>query len=171
MSDETMKDFVHRMHDNGFLVGCAACYMDESEVRKAIKFGFDVFGSGGHMNEFVGNTIKQIGDVDFSDFKQNGSIETVDGSLVMQNGATLQGGDVSQSPKTYFFLKSLLRIKFKGTLKIWMSGVHANTYTVTSDGNDYEFFSDLGIETSFSLWITSVGETTIHSIEYHGSVC
>ena len=173
LSDDTLKEFVYSMHNDGYLVGTAACYyLQWEKIQRVIDLGFDVFGSDGEMNDFVGNTYRQIGDVDFSDFDLYGSYSTDGGDLILQNSAYIRGGDVNSEPKVNFLCKSLLRIKFTGTLRVWMAGSHSkNDCDVISDGTKYLTFSDFGIEKPLSFYLTSIGETRVHYIEFNGSVC
>lgn len=174
LTDSELKTFVYTMHDKGFIVGAATCYMLEwQKIQRVVDLGFDVFGSDGEMNDFVGNTIHQIGDIDFSDFNLHGSYSTDSGDLILQDSSFIHGGDISSEPKVNFLCKSLLRIKFAGTLRVWVAGSHNknNNVEVTSDGTKYLTFSDFGIEKPFSFYLTSIGETRIHYIEFNGSVC
>lgn len=170
LSDADMHEFVTKMHKNGYIVGMAANYTNEANARKAIKFGFDAFASGHHMNPFEGNLHHLCGDVTWDDFtisENNSSV--VDGNLVLQNNGYIQGGDENT---IHYLSKMNLLVKFNGTLNIYLSGSGSGgVQQVTSDGTKYEFFSDYGIEKATSFTITSVGETTIYGLQFDASKC
>lgn len=158
-----LDSFIAKMHERGYLVGVAATYQSESEVRDFFRRGGDVAAAGHEVNPFEPNYECVDIDGDPSQFITTGTIEG--GVVTLINGETLKYASEGVIPLG----KGSLTTRFEGTLRITFGSKGART--ITSDGQEYIVITDYYLGQNTDLTVTAKADTVITALCYKTSKC
>ena len=162
-TDEQLTDIVNTLHENGFFIAYAGCYLNESQNQRLRKLGFDFSGSGWQINDFEsGNICHLVGDIGFDKFTTTGVADAE--KIILTNGNTvIPNADISSQ----FLSGGSLHITYNGTLHIKMGDYIDED--IISDGTHEMWFSTYFISQAPVFTLTAVGDVTINSIVYKAS--
>lgn len=161
--DGVLELFIKEMHQNMFLVGIAAVYQTEEEVRDCFKTGVDFAAAGHEVNPFAHNYEIFDLDADVSQFTTNGVISDNIANLAEGDSIECGSNDVIPMGKAY------LTIRFSGTIDVNFGSV--GNRTITSDGTQTVVVSDYLLRNDTHLKITSRSNVVITSLTYKTSKC
>ena len=164
-SESSLVDIIETLHAKGYIIGFQDSYISEAQANKYIQLGFDVCATTWNINDIeCGNLWNVSGDVNFSDFDTNGTVNN-DGNLVLTNGQYVRKWGFPQK----FLVGIVVYARFSGTLKVNMSGNFRNG-TYTSDGTEYVRISAGALNGYGEFMLTSTGETTVYELSAKASV-
>lgn len=197
LTDTELLELAGICHDNNCLIGSAGVYQTTAENAHLADLGFDFCASGWEVEPFDGGNIASMRDHStFNLFDHNGSVSSgvltltqgmylkssigekqiiQDGAWdVSMSGSTMvmenTGGGSSISAGTPTFSKSILRIRYKGTLSFSM-GDHINGLTITSDGMKEVLLSSFFFNATPNFTATANDTVTITSCVFDASSC
>lgn len=157
-----LDNFIYAMHEKGYLVGVAAVYQSEAQVRDFFRRGGDFAAAGHEVNPFESNY--ELFDIDNADNITTTGIIT-DGVATLIEGQTLSCGSTTAIPLG----KGSLTIRFSGTIKVLFGSLA--TRTITSDGTEYINITDFFLNRKTQLVITANSDVNITSFVYKTSKC
>lgn len=165
-TDSELTEIVDAVHQEGFMIGIAGCYLTETDWQRVRNLGFDFSASGWRTPEIVMGDIADLtSEQDFSAFDIEGG--TVSGGVLSLD----EGGTVGWSSDVGVFLSSYsLHIVFDGTIKVKM-GNYINNLTLTSDGTKDIWLSTYRLNTFPNFIITATASTDITSITFKAKKC
>lgn len=170
-TDADLAELTQYVHGKGALFGTANCYYNSkvSRIIKAQKAGVDIVSSAWEIPDFEnGNIINAIGDFSFDDFVHTGTVSNNTIALGNTQTITLPTQQVKQ------LAKGILKIRYSGRITVEMGDYFYYSTTsgaYESDGAIEQVFSTYYMNASPTFTITSLGNTTIHSISFKASIC
>lgn len=161
-NNEQLDDFIAQMHNKGYLVGIAAVYQNEEEVRDFFRRGGDFAAAGHEVNPFESNY--ELFDIDYPESITTTG-EIADGVATLTDSQTITCGSTSAIPLG----KGSLVVRFSGTIEVLFGS--QSTRTITSDGTEYINVTDYFLNKDTQLVITASGNVNITSLVYKTSKC
>jgi len=197
LTDAELLELAGICHDNNCLIGSAGVYQTTAENAHLADLGFDFCASGWEVESFDGGNIASMRDHStFNLFDHNGSVSN--GVLTLTQGTYLRSSigekqiiqdgawDVSMSGSTMVmentgggsaisagtptFSKSILRIRYSGSLSFDM-GDHINGLSITSDGLKEVLLSSFFFNATPNFTATANDTVTITSCVFDASSC
>lgn len=165
MKEEGVIDnFITSMHSKGHLVGIAAVYQTEEDVRDAIRRGVDFFAAGHEVNPFEANYEQYS-------FRDGYRRPTTTGHITNGIVALSASDSILCGSKERIIGKGYLTIKFKGSVTISFGSRGSINRSITSDGSELIEISDYFFERQTVLTITANEDTTVSEFTYITSKC
>lgn len=159
----TLDGVIKDMHANGYLIGVAATYQTEAEVRDAFRRGIDFAAAGNEVNPFTPSY--ECIDIDgaATNYSTNGVVR--DNVLTLASGQTFECG----SNEIIALGKGELSMRFSGSITVRF-GSRA-TRSITSVGDEDVVITDYFFKRATKLTITATSSTTITRLCYKTSKC
>lgn len=159
----TLDGVIKDMHANGYLIGVAATYQTEADVRDAFRRGIDFAAAGNEVNPFTPSY--ECIDLDGADsnYSTNGVVS--DNVLTLASGQTFECG----GSEIIALGKGELSMRFNGSITVQF-GSRA-TRSITSVGNEDVVITDYFFKRATKLIITATSSTTIMRLCYNTSKC
>lgn len=159
----TLDGVIKDMHVNGYLIGVAATYQTEADVRDAFRQGIDFAGAGNEVNPFTPSY--ECIDIDgaASNYSTSGVVR--DNVLTLANGQTFECG----GSEIIALGKGELSLRFNGSITVQF-GSRA-TRSITSVGDEDVVITDYFFKRATKLTITATSSTTITRLCYKTSKC
>ena len=164
LTESQLKSIVDVVHSHGCLALIPAFYLTVPQRILAMRYGFDVLGSGWDVEDFHdGNIDHLIGDVTFDDFSHEGTV--LNETLVLESGKYVSNVNYD----SVHIGKGSLHIKFSGTIHFEM-GRYINT-DLTSDGTEDIWLSTVFLDERPIFNILTKSAVTIFNILFDSSKC
>lgn len=161
-TDAQLKEIVDALHNEGFLIGFAGAYQNDTNVSRYINLGFDFNASGKQVNDFeYGNVYDLCGDLDYTGITHTGTVEN--GVLHLADGQYIR-----LTGNANFLTKISMHVTFSG--KLYVDGVESGVY-IESDGSNSVWNSRFFLNTEPIYKWVSQGDTYIKNITVKASKC